>query len=94
MDSTNSTIVKSLWGNPFVDWVVLDAIHIVGGILDAIHTVGGTLSAWDRWVFEKVDCFVGRFLVSILLKGVVDGFVWGVLLMMVLEMHCGWNLIL
>lgn len=84
MDSTNSTIVKSLWGNPFVDWVVLDAIHIVGG----------TLSAWDRWVFEKVDCFVGRFLVSVLLKGVVDGFVCGVLLMMVLEMHCGWNLIL
>jgi len=76
LDSTNSTIVKSLWGSPFVDWVVLDAIHIVGGILDAIHTVGGILLAWDRRVFEKVNCFVGRFSVSVMLTGVVDGFEW------------------
>lgn len=27
-------------------------------------------------MFEKVDCVVGRFSVSILLKGVVDGFEW------------------
>lgn len=30
LDSTISTIVKSLWGRPFVDWVALDAIHTVG----------------------------------------------------------------
>ncbi|KAM3730327.1 hypothetical protein ACB098_12G079000 [Castanea mollissima] len=66
LDSTNSTIVKSLWGNPFVDWAALDAIH----------TAGGFWLAWDRRVFEKVDYFVGRFSVSVLLKGVVDGFQW------------------
>ena len=27
-------------------------------------------------MFEKVDCFVGRFFVSILLKGVADKFEW------------------
>ena len=32
-DSINSTIVKSLWGSPLVDWAVLDAIHTAGGIL-------------------------------------------------------------
>ena len=31
---------------------------------------------WGRRVFEKVDCVVGRFSVSILLKGVIDGFEW------------------
>ena len=64
LDCTNSTIVKNLWGSPFVDWAVLDAIH----------TAMGILLAWDRR--EEVDYFVGRFSVSILLKGVVDGFEW------------------
>ena len=31
---------------------------------------------WDTRVYEKIDCVVGSFSVSILLKGVVDGFVW------------------
>ena len=66
MDSTNSIIVKSLWGSPFVDWAVLDAIH----------TARGNWLTWDRREFEKVDHFVGRFFVSFLLKGVVDGFEW------------------
>ena len=66
LNSTNSTVVKSLWGSPFVDWAVLDAIH----------TAGGIWLAWDRRLFEKVDFFVGRFSVSALLKGIVDGFEW------------------
>ena len=44
--------------------------------MDAIHAAGGILLAWYRRVFKKVDSFVGRFSVSILLKGVVDGFEW------------------
>ena len=90
LDNTNPTIVKSLWGSPFVDWAVLDAIH----------TAGGIWLAWDRRLFEKVDYFVGRFSVSVLLKVVVDGFEWVcsggcmVHLMTVLGMICGWNLIL
>ena len=55
LNSTNSTVVKSLWGSPFVDWPVLDAIH----------TAGGIWLAWDRRLFEKVDFFVGRFSVSV-----------------------------
>ena len=45
-------------------------------VLDAIHTARGNWLAWDRREFEKVDHFVGRFIVSILLKGVVDGYEW------------------
>ena len=37
---------------------------------------GGIWLAWDRRLFEKVDFFVGRFSVSVLLKGIVDGFEW------------------
>ena len=66
LDCTNSSVVKSLWGMPFVDWVALDAIH----------TARGVLVTWDIRVYEKIDCVVGSFSVSILLKGVVDGFVW------------------
>ena len=31
---------------------------------------------WDIRVYEKIDCVVGSFFVSVLLKGVADGFVW------------------
>ena len=49
----------NLWGSPFVEWAALDANH----------TTGGVLSIWDRRMFEKVDCVVGRFSVSVLLEG-------------------------
>ena len=29
--SLNSFVVQSLWGSPFLDWVVLDAINTEGG---------------------------------------------------------------
>ena len=31
---------------------------------------------WDKRVFEKMDVMVGQFSVNVLLRGVVDGFVW------------------
>ena len=65
LDRTNSAAVKSLWGSSFVDW----------GALDAIITAGGILVIWDTRVFEKIDGVVGSFFVSVLLKGVADGFV-------------------
>ena len=58
--------VRSLWGSPFIDW---DA-------LDAVQTSGGVLLVWDKRVFEKMDVIVGQFFVSVLLRGVVDVFVW------------------
>ena len=69
LSSLNSFVVRSLWGSPFLDWVVLDAIN----------TVGGVLLVWDKRVFEKVNCTVGRFSVNVLFKGVVDDFVWACL---------------
>ena len=66
LSSLNSFVVRSLWGSPFLDWVVLDAINIAGGVL----------LVWDKRVFEKVGCAVGRFSINVLFKGVVDDFVW------------------
>ena len=88
MDCTNSFVVKSLWGIPFVDWEALDAIH----------TIGGVLLLWDKTVYEKIDSEVRCFSVSVLLKGVVDRFVWPctrcmVRLLLALGMLCGQNLI-
>ena len=31
---------------------------------------------WDKRIFEKMDVIVGQFFVSVLLRGVVDDFVW------------------
>ena len=32
LHNTSSTIVKSLWGSRYVDWIVLDAIRTTGEI--------------------------------------------------------------
>ena len=66
LDRTNSAAVKSLWGSSFLDWMALDAIH----------TAGCILVVWGIRVYEKIDCVVGSFSASVLLKGVADGFVW------------------
>ena len=44
--------------------------------LDAIHTARGILGTWDTRVSEKIDCVIGSFSISVLLKGVANGFVW------------------
>ena len=64
--SIDSAFVRSLWGSPFIDWVALEAVQ----------TSGGVLLVWDKRVFEKMDVIVGQFSVSVLLRGVVDDFVW------------------
>ena len=64
--SIDIAFVRSLWGSSFIDW---DA-------LDAIQTSGGVLLVWDKRFFEKMDVIVGQFSVSLLLRGVVDDFVW------------------
>ena len=66
MSSLNSFVVRSFWGSPFLDWVVLDAVN----------TAKGVLQVCDKRVFEKVDCAVGQFSINVLFKGVVDDFVW------------------
>ena len=34
------------------------------------------LLVWDKRVYEKVECAIGQFSVNVLLKGVIDDFVW------------------
>ena len=64
--SIDVAFVRSLWGSPFIDWVVLDAVQ----------TLGGVLLIWDKRVIEKLDVIVGKFSISVLLRRVVDDFVW------------------
>ena len=37
------------------------------------------LLVWDKRVYEIVECAIGQFSVNVLLKGVVDDFVWACL---------------
>ena len=66
LSSLNSFVVRNFWGCPFLDWVALDAIN----------TIRRVLLVWDKRFFEKVDRVVGLFSVNVLVKGVVDDFVW------------------
>ena len=66
VSSTDVAFVRSLWGSPFTDWTVLDAMQ----------TSRGVLLIWDKRVFEKLDVIVGQFSINVLLRGVVDDFVW------------------
>ena len=38
--SIDVAFVRSLWGSPFIDWAVLDAV---------------VLLIWDKRIFEKID---------------------------------------
>jgi hypothetical protein len=62
--SVDGSIVHSLWGNPYVGWITLDAIGSVGRVL----------LMWDKRMVMKQDLHVGRFSVSTLLSNVKDGF--------------------
>ena len=59
-------LVRSLWGNSFVDWE----------FLPTIGSAGGVLLIWDNQVLEKLDSRVNKFSVSCHWKGVNDGLEW------------------
>jgi hypothetical protein len=59
-------VIRSLCGNPYIDWVALNAVN----------TVGGVLLMWDKRVLEKVDSVVGTFSVSCSWKSLSNGFEW------------------
>ena len=56
-------LIRSLWGNSFVDWEMLP---VTG-------TAGGVLLLWDRQVLKKLDSVVCQFSVSCLWKTLADG---------------------
>uniref|UniRef100_A0A2N9IM18 Reverse transcriptase domain-containing protein n=1 Tax=Fagus sylvatica TaxID=28930 RepID=A0A2N9IM18_FAGSY len=66
LDFLDRGIVRSIWGNPYVDWE----------FLEAVGTAGGVLLLWDKRVVEKLDSFVERFSVSCQWRDVADGFTW------------------
>ncbi len=66
LDTLDRRVIRNVWGNSYVDWVVLDAVG----------TAGGVLLLCDKRIVEKIDSFVGRFSVSCLWRGVCDGFTW------------------
>ena len=45
VSTIDCAFVRSLWGSPFTDWTVLDAMQSSGGVL----------LIWDKRVFEKLD---------------------------------------
>jgi hypothetical protein len=86
LESVDRRIIRRLWGNPYVDWEVLEAVGISGWVL----------MLRDKRVVEKLDSFVGRFSVSCLWRGslmVKLGLALGfmVLLMILPDRIFGWN---
>jgi hypothetical protein len=59
-------LVRSLWGNSYVDWEML----LANG------TAGGVLLLWDRRVLERLDSVVCQFSVSCLWKSLTDDMEW------------------
>ena len=49
LDTLDKRVIRSVWGNPYVDWEVLDAVG----------TAGEVLLLWDKRIVEKIDSFVG-----------------------------------
>ena len=41
-----------------------------------MQTLGGVLLIWDNRVFKNMDVIIGQFSVGVLLRRVVDDFVW------------------
>ena len=65
--SMDRQLVCSLWSCPYVDWAVLEAYRIAGGIL----------IMWDKRVLYKVEVMVGTFSVLVKWQRVGDGVLYG-----------------
>jgi hypothetical protein len=61
-----NNIVRSLWGCPYVDWCYLASCGASGGML----------IMWDKRIVEKIDAFVGKFVLAYSFRSVVDDFPW------------------
>ena len=65
--SMDRQLVCSLWSCPYVEWAVLEADRIAGGIL----------IMWDKRVLYKVEVMVGTFSVLAKWQRVGDGVLYG-----------------
>jgi hypothetical protein len=66
MEVITREVVHSLWGCTHVDWLYLGSRGALGGIL----------LMWDRQVVEKIEKYVGRFVVACPLRCVTKNFEW------------------
>ena len=66
LEVMSRSLVKSLWGCHYVDWVYLGSVG----------TAEGILVMWDKRVVEKVEEVVGQFSVSCKFQNVEDQFGW------------------
>ena len=57
--------IRSIWGNMYVGWEVLNAVNSAGGIL----------LMWNKRVLEKLDCYIGTSSVSYQWKSLDDNFI-------------------
>uniref|UniRef100_A0A2N9F2D7 Reverse transcriptase domain-containing protein n=1 Tax=Fagus sylvatica TaxID=28930 RepID=A0A2N9F2D7_FAGSY len=64
--AANLSLIRSIWGNMYVGWEVLNAINSAGGIL----------LMWDKRALEKLDYFIGTYSVSCQWKSLDDNFIW------------------
>jgi hypothetical protein len=66
LDFVSNSLVRSLWGCHFVDWCYLASCGASGGIL----------IMWDRRIVEKIEVYVGEFVVACSFRSVADNFSW------------------
>ena len=64
MESMSRNIVRSIWGNTFVDWVHLEPLGASGGIL----------LMWDRRVVEKIEEAMGEYSITCEFQNTEDDF--------------------
>jgi len=63
MEVISREVVRSVWGCIHVDWLYLGSRRASGGVL-LMWDRGGVLLMWDRRVVEKIEDYVGRFVVA------------------------------
>jgi endonuclease/exonuclease/phosphatase family metal-dependent hydrolase len=66
LDFVSNSLVRSLWGCHFVDWCYLASRGASGSIL----------IMWDRRIVEKIEVYVGEFVVACSFRSVADNFSW------------------
>jgi hypothetical protein len=62
----SGSFVRSVWSCPYADWCYLASRG----------TAGGILLMWDRRVVEKMEMYVGEFVVACSFRNVADSFSW------------------
>ncbi len=86
LEFLDKRIVRSLWGNPYVDWELLEAVGTARGVLlFGINVLlRNSILSWVGFLYLVFG--VGSLMVSL---GLVLGFM--VLLVMLLDKIFGWN---